>query len=181
MRLVIHLPEEQNVYFKEYNEELTIMQQETRNTMLTALFKLNNPNEQSYDEHAKNYLYSDVPYHYKWISDQTKWIKKQRNNNKILTRIYSVSPSEIEKYHLRLFLLHVKGPKSFKDLKIIGSVNCNTFREAAKLRGLLANYLEWEICLNDAVTFQIPKQLHSFVYFAYHQTHCYFGTNIKNI
>ena len=31
--------------------------------------------------------------------------------------MYTVSPIDIEKYPLRLLLLYINGPKSFKDLK----------------------------------------------------------------
>ncbi|XP_075096268.1 uncharacterized protein LOC107806316 [Nicotiana tabacum] len=49
----------------------------------------------------------------------------------------TANPREGERYYLRLLLNHVRGPLSFKDLLTVNGRECETFKEAAKERGLL--------------------------------------------
>ena len=44
-----------------------------------------------------------------------KWLPRCRGGDRIISQIYSVSPSDSEKFHLRLLLLHVTGAKGFDD------------------------------------------------------------------
>jgi len=74
-----------------------------RVTMLLDYFQLN-----TRDEEAKQYLYSDIPSYYIFkkvtINGRTinRWEKRQRYFN-CIGRMYSVSPSQIELFHLRTF------------------------------------------------------------------------------
>ncbi|CAF3394559.1 unnamed protein product [Rotaria sp. Silwood2] len=73
--------------------------------------------------------------------------------------MYSVSPSDVERYHLRLLLLYTPGACSFDDLKTVDDQVCQTFIEAAKRRSLLRDDTEYERCMPEAVIFQMPQQL----------------------
>ncbi|CAF3572606.1 unnamed protein product [Rotaria sp. Silwood1] len=73
--------------------------------------------------------------------------------------MYSISPSDVERYHLRLLLLHTPGACSFDDLKTVDDQVCQTFMEVAKRRGLLRDDTEYERCMAEAVMFQMPQQL----------------------
>ena len=46
-----------------------------------------------------------------------------------LGRVYTISPRQGECFYLRLLLHHVRGPKSFSDLRIINGNLCSSFRE----------------------------------------------------
>lgn len=59
IRLALHLPLRQQIYFNAGEERVAVEQAENRDTMLTAWFKLN-----ASDEEAKQHLYVDIPYHY---------------------------------------------------------------------------------------------------------------------
>ena len=48
-----------------------------------------------------------------------------------------VGPTAREKFHLRMLLMVVKGPRSFDDLKTVDGHICDTFHEACLKRGLL--------------------------------------------
>ncbi|XP_021953009.1 uncharacterized protein LOC110849854 [Folsomia candida] len=58
-RLPVHLPSEQTVYFNADNVEAAAARAGSKETMLTAWFKLNDT-----DEDARLYLYADIPEHY---------------------------------------------------------------------------------------------------------------------
>jgi hypothetical protein len=47
--------------------------------------------------------------------------------------MYSVSPKNTERYHLRLLLLHTPGACGFEDLKKVNDEIGPTFAEAAKM------------------------------------------------
>lgn len=121
-------------------------------TTLTAWFELNKT-----DEFARTLLYSEVPSHYKWFENQ--WKKRVLNSNNVISRIYSVSPSEIERFHLRLLLLNVKGATSFDDLLTVNGKKCKSFKEAAKERELIEDDDEWDKCLDEARFFKMPRLL----------------------
>lgn len=129
VRLDIHLENSHNVFFREGAEDQAL--QRPRQTKLLAYFALNRV-----DVTARQYRYVDIPLHYVWIDKEKKWKRRQQGGDKIISRMYVVSPKEIELFHLRLLLLHVTGPKSFMDVKFYNGVQYNTFVEACHARGI---------------------------------------------
>ena len=71
--------------------------------------------------------------------------------------MYSVSPSGVERYHLRLLLLHIPGVWSFDDLKTVDGQVCKKCMKAAKRRGLLRDDIEYERCMSKAVIVEMPQ------------------------
>lgn len=69
IRLECHLPERQNVYFREGNEGQAISK--SRSTKLTAFFELNR-----IDPSANQYTYTEIPLHYVWIDNAKKMEKE---------------------------------------------------------------------------------------------------------
>lgn len=63
--------------------------------------------------------------------------------------MYEVSPRQREKLYLRLLLLHVRGAKSFQDIKTVNSVVYPTYFEAAKERNLISSDQKCDKCLNE--------------------------------
>ncbi len=72
--------------------------------------------------------------------------------------MYSVNPNN-DQFYLRLLLLHQKGATSHDDLKTVDGDKCSTFQEAARKSGLLKEDTEWEKCLSEAASYQMPSQL----------------------
>ncbi|CAF4809532.1 unnamed protein product, partial [Rotaria sp. Silwood1] len=152
IRLAIHLPNQQPVYFAEGNERQALEKAASRDTTLIAWFKLN-----SKDQDARQYLYHDIPHHF--VLERNGTWKRRLQGENVIGRMYSASPSDVERYHLRLLLLHTPGACSFNDLKTVDGQICQTFMEAAKRRGLLHDDTEYERCMAEAVLFQMPQQL----------------------
>ncbi|CAF4779599.1 unnamed protein product, partial [Rotaria sp. Silwood2] len=152
IRLAVHLSNQQPVYFAEENEREALERAATKDTTLTAWFKLNAKNPD-----ARQYLYHDIPQHFVFERNGT-WKHRLQGEN-VIGRMYSVSPSDVECYHLRLLVLYTPGACSFDDLKTVDGQICQTFMEAAKRRGLLRDDTEYERCMSEAVIFQMPQQL----------------------
>ncbi|KAB2620482.1 hypothetical protein D8674_043012 [Pyrus ussuriensis x Pyrus communis] len=153
-RMQIHLPNMHQVQFRADESITNILHDEsTRKTMLTEFFTLNHV-----DVEARHYLYMEIPSHYRWIQAQRKWSKRM-NRNKVIGRIYAVSPAEGEKFYLRILLNHVRGPTSFTNLRTVNGVLHPTFKQAVEQRGLLERDDSIRQCLLEASTIQMSSAL----------------------
>ena len=87
-----------------------------RSSTLLAYFDLNKQ-----DISARQYTYAEIPAHYvfKQHNDNGhkvfRWSKRKSHYN-CIGRMYSVSPSQVELFRLRLLLLNCRGAKSFDEL-----------------------------------------------------------------
>lgn len=151
-RLAVHLDNQQNVYYKRGEEEQAL--EKNHDTTLIAWFKLNKT-----DAEAQQYLYSEIPHYYTWVPKYKYWKKRQQTMKPILNRLYFVSPRQQERFYLRLLLLHIRGAKSFEDLRTYEDKTYDTYKEAAIARNFVAQDDEWDKCLNEASIFKFPKQL----------------------
>jgi len=125
-----------------------------RHTMLTRFFEIC-----SSDPAAAELLYYEVPKRYTWHRQTNEWKPRQRGGEKTIGRMVSVSPKDVERYHLRLLLCFVKSPKSFEDLRTVDGRVFPTFQEAACVRGLLEDDQEWRRCMQEATVFRMPQTL----------------------
>ncbi|XP_071570011.1 uncharacterized protein [Temnothorax nylanderi] len=168
IRLAVHLPNRQMVYFRAGNEEQAAQRELNRDTTLTAWLKLNQS-----DENAVQFLYTDIPYHYVYDKKETKWKPRKKGGDKIISRLYTVSIKDIERFYLRLLLLHVAGAKCFKDLKTVNGVVYETFKDAAIAKNLVETDDLWGKTLEEAIESKMPVQFREL--FSYI---CIFGTPI---
>ena len=158
IRLPVHLPNQQQITFLPGNEQRALQLAQQRKTKLTAWFDLNNQ-----DPDACSLLYSDIPYNYVFCKNQ--WSKRQRGSAKIVPRMYTVGVHDLERFYLRLNLLHVAGAKSFEDLRTVNNIQYLTFKEAAFHRNLISSDEEWDRCLEEASHFHMPMQIrHKFAF-----------------
>jgi len=104
-------------------------------------------------------LYHEVPKRYTWHRQTNEWKPRKRGAEKTIGRMISVSPKDVERYHLRLLLCFVKSPKSFEDLRTVNGQVLPTFQEAARVRGLLEDDQEWHRCMREAAEFRMPQSL----------------------
>jgi len=160
IRLPVHFPNEQNVIIENEVTEETITSALNQVTMLIDYFSLN-----SCDEEAKQYLYVEIPRYYTFKKEKinkrniSRWVKRKSHYN-CIGRMYSVSPTQTELFHLRLLLLTVKGATSFNDLKSVNGVICQSFSMACLALGLIEDDDEWKRAkLNEAVERMMPRQL----------------------
>ena len=77
---------------------------------------------------------------------------QDRGGERIISRMYSISPSDPERFYLRLLLLHVPGVKSLDELKMIGGRIAVSFRETCIFESI---FLQMTVSMG----FQMPRQL----------------------
>ncbi|XP_073151878.1 uncharacterized protein [Henckelia pumila] len=154
IRLQIHLPNEQLIRYNP-NQSLgdILADEDNSKTMLTEFFKMN-----SNPAMVEKYVYRDFPQYYAWIQSGKNWIRR-RSQNKVVGRLYVVSPSEGDMFYLRILLNHVKGPSSFEKLRKVNGITYTTFKEAAEMGCLLQQDDYIRQCLQEAWSSNMPSSL----------------------
>ena len=157
VRLDVHEELQQSVLFRE-GENIDEVLERGCTTKLTDWFELNER-----DPSARQYLYTEIPKHYIWKNK--RWVKrKNKVGSQIISRIYSVTPKQRERFYLRMLLLHVRGARSFTELKTYNDVRYDTYEQVCREKGLLNNDLEWQRTLEEACVRASPRQIrHLFV------------------
>ncbi|CAG8733982.1 12420_t:CDS:2, partial [Acaulospora morrowiae] len=79
VRLPVHLPDEQNLYFTLGEEQFALNKAKLNFTMLTAWFKLNEE-----DKQAREILYHDILLHYRFNQQSKMWQKRIYNISKVI-------------------------------------------------------------------------------------------------
>lgn len=159
IRLPVHLPNQQIITIE--NESIEDVMSSTLNqvTMLIDYFALN-----LRDEEARNYLYTEIPCYYTFKKEKingriiSRWVKRSSHYN-CIGRMYSVSPTQIELFHLRLLLLNIKGATSFEHLRTVNGQCNQTFSATCLALGLIEDDEEWKRSMDEAVKWMMPQQL----------------------
>ena len=154
VRLPVHLPLQQMVYFMEGEEEEALRSAEDRHSQLQAWFQLNR-----IDSFARSLKYVDIPVHYVWNNSERTWRRRQKRGERIIVRMYDVQPSMGELFFLRLLLLHITGARSYEDLRTVCGTVHDTFREACQALGILEDDAEYVRCMTDAVSVKVSASL----------------------
>ena len=105
---------------------------------MTAWFKLNIE-----DPNAHQLQYTEIPNHFVFKNRDKSLVKRQRGGDRIISRMDSVSPADLEKFFLKMLLLHVPGATSYDSVKTVSGEVASTFREACIQMHLLANDTEY--------------------------------------
>lgn len=158
--LDVHLENGQRVYFTEQNIAERLENPPT--TTLQGFFQICQT-----DDFAKTLLYSEVPSYYVWQNN--KFIRRKRGQDveglpgvkkdSALGRVYTIHPNNVECYHLRLLLHHVKGPISYSFLKTVNNIEYPTFKAACKAFGLLEDDKQWDFALEEAAMCRSPNKM----------------------
>jgi hypothetical protein len=156
-RLPVHLKNQQLVYFNEDdNLDDVIARGAAKDTPLTAWFKKNRE-----DPTARTVLYQDFPKHYWYVKNDHEWRARAGRHPPAIGRMYFASPSQGERFYLRLLLTVVAGAQSFEDLRSFNGALYPTYKDACYARGLLEDDREWDQCLREASQMQTGSALRS--------------------
>ncbi|XP_044585994.1 uncharacterized protein LOC123266031 [Cotesia glomerata] len=156
-RLPVHLPNQHSITINDDCDDIELQEALQKQSMLIDYFKLN-----VHDPNAWQYTYSDIPLHYVFKKDNNSkiscWQPRKRQFN-VIGLMYSISPTQIELFHLRLLLIHIKGATSFENLRTVNGVIYDTFTTACLAAGLIEDDQEWRRTLLEAVIWMMPRQL----------------------
>ena len=163
-KLPLHLEEEQIVLYNDDDNFAEVLDKFSK-TELTEYFTLNQN-----DPRANDLLYVDIPKYYTFeTKGGKKWKRRTNNRNDRDAGINSDALSPMvgripviglnqytkEKFFMRLLLYHIKGAKSFKDLRTVidengEKIECATYQQACIKLGLTENDDEAREALREA-------------------------------
>ncbi|XP_023245859.1 uncharacterized protein LOC111643039 [Copidosoma floridanum] len=128
-------------------------------SMLLDYFKLNISNE-----NARQNFYSEIPTYFTYKKTKngnvttTSWnSRKQRFN--CIGRMFSISPTQVELFYLRLLLLHIKGNTSYNDLKTVDGILQPSFTATCLTLRVIEDDDEWIKAMNEATVWMMPQRL----------------------
>ena len=152
-RLNCHLEHMQSELFAPGHEAEAL--KNVRDSKLIAWFKLN-----QHDLQARRHLYTEIPQHYTWDNKNTKWNPRKLSiGQRVITRLYTVNPKNIELFYLRLILLYTAGATSYEDLRTYDNVTYGTYHDVCVARGLTASDSQWRMALTEAMKSKLPVQI----------------------
>ena len=157
-RLLVHLPKQKSIVIKDLNDDVVVAAALNRTSTLLAYFELNKN-----DHAARQFTYTQIPSHvYKQHKENGhevfRWSERKSQFN-CIGRMYSISPSQVELFRLRLPLLHCKGATSFDDLKNVNGVQYPIFSEVCLALYLIEDDKELSRAMQEAVTWIMPRSL----------------------
>lgn len=149
-RLDIHLENERQIYFDENDTPQQVLSRNISESTLTAWFNYNRNNPD--DVNAKSTLYPDFCEQYTFHKEKKPriWEVRRSGFGGTIGRIYTVSPRDIEKFHLRILLYKVPGATCFADLKKYNDIIYPSYQATARAMGLLSDDNEWSATLTEA-------------------------------
>ncbi|CAH9070723.1 unnamed protein product [Cuscuta europaea] len=143
-RLSFHLPNEQNVYFDDFDPIDEVVRRETvKQSMFLAWFKAN----QVYLE-ARELTYDEMPMKFVWKQATREWVPRKKGF--AIGRVFYVPPGCGEQFYLRCLLNVVCGPTCFEDLMKVDGVQYKSFRDACYALGLLDDDKEYIDAIDEA-------------------------------
>jgi len=101
------------------------------------------------DPEATKYFYYQIPEHYVWNASKEEWQTRKQSFNTI-GRLHQCTPSDGDRFYLRILLCHVKGATSFKDLLTYENITYKTYKEVCLAMGFIKDDAEWIRCLEEA-------------------------------
>lgn len=162
-RLAVHLPRKNFMTFRKGKLKSMDMDKAARTT-LTEYFELNkevyNGIENPDCQFVRSILYQDMPHHFTFDRTTKRW-KRRINDIKVISRMYTVTIKDRERFFLRMILLNRRGVTGFNDLLKIDGIQYQTFEEAAVAMNLMSDDEESKKCMEEAVLILLPDQLRS--------------------
>ena len=159
--LAIHLENMQRIWVPEVEGEPVAVdwnRAANTRTTLTEWLRFNNEEAENVPDEFRNVLYSDFPRFFTWNANAKRW-SLRKNNTSSIGRIHFVSPVDVERYHLRILLHHVRGARCWEDLRSVDGHVYPTFKRACQARGLLRDDNEYDNVLREASSHLIGDAL----------------------
>ena len=91
--------------------------------------------------------------------DQKNWQLRKRGKDKVISRLYTCSPRDKERFYLRILLTQIFGTTSYEDLCTINGNLYDTYEDAVRQLGLLDENDEFDKFLKEAATYKFPSRL----------------------
>ncbi|KAI5413759.1 hypothetical protein KIW84_058058 [Lathyrus oleraceus] len=143
-RLYFHCEGQNSVYYTDFDRiNIVLEKPSVTESMFTSWFEANC----KYPE-AQNLTYNKFVSKFVYVKKKREW--KPRQKGYTIGRLIWVPPTTGELYYLRLMLTHVKGPRSYNDIKTVNNVKYDTFRDACFAMGFIGDDREFIAAIKEA-------------------------------
>ncbi|XP_058752597.1 uncharacterized protein LOC131625751 [Vicia villosa] len=143
-RLDFHAEGQNFVFYTGVSPITTVLDKPSvTESMFTSWFEAN----KKYDE-ARQLMYSNFVSKFVYVKKMREW--KPRQKGYTIGRLIWVPPTTGELYYLRMMLTHVKGPKSYDEIKTVNNVKYDTFRDACFAMGFIGDDREFISAITEA-------------------------------
>lgn len=143
-RLYFHLLNEHPVYFKDDEDiDILLSKPSVNESMFTSWMQAN----KIYSE-GKNLTYAQFVSKFVYKRNKRCW--KPREKGYIIGRLNWVPPSTGELFYMRMMLSIAKGPCSYEDIRTVGGVHYQSFREMCFATGFLEDDREYIEAIREA-------------------------------
>ncbi|KAI5428313.1 hypothetical protein KIW84_033342 [Lathyrus oleraceus] len=143
-RMYFHCEGQNSVYYTDFDRINTVLEKPSvTESMFTSWFEANC----KYPE-AQNLTYSKFVSKFVYVKKKREW--KPRQKGYTIGRLIWVPPTTGELYYLRLMITHVKGPRSYNDIKTVNNVKYDTFRDACFAMGFIGDDREFIAAIKEA-------------------------------
>ncbi|XP_074298852.1 uncharacterized protein LOC141629809 [Silene latifolia] len=147
-RLQFHLLGEQSVVFDDEDPIDEVLEKSSMGVSKFLSWMKINSSEEEELQIAKDLLYCQFPTKFVWNKDQREWTLRKQNFK--IGRLQHVPPTYGELYFMRTMLNHVKGPKSYEDIRRVNGTLYDTYREACYAYGLIGDDKEYIDAIKEA-------------------------------
>ncbi|KAF8107311.1 hypothetical protein N665_0123s0002 [Sinapis alba] len=153
VKLPLHLPGKHRMVFKQSDDlaEL-VLREDVEKTMLTAWFV----SCETYEE-ARDLTYIEFPSRFVYHPTEKIWTPRQQGTT--IGRVVYISPAAGDVYFLRILVNVVGGPISFEEVRTVGGVLYEKFKQACYARGLLDDDREWHDAIEEPSQWETGRQL----------------------
>ena len=130
-RLYFHLPNEQSMFFNDEEDMDSLLSKPSvKKSMFTSSVQAN----EIYNE-GTIFTYTEFVTKFVYVSKNRCW--QPRKQGYTIGTLNWIPPSTGELFYLRMMLAVVKGPCSYKEIRIVSGIEYPTFREARFAMGFL--------------------------------------------
>ena len=140
--LPVHLQDHHTVLLNEAEASTALAR--SQDTTLTAYFNLIiagwRADGKQTSENGGPLFYVDVPKWYKWEQNTRSWkprLRMRREDQAVIGRLYSVAPKDLDRFYLRLLLLHTPNATGYVGAGALKATAEPTWRAGAEQRGLV--------------------------------------------
>ena len=160
----MHLQDQHTVLFNEAEASTALSR--SQDTKLTAYFNLVREGwrveGRKTSENGGPLFYAGVPRWYTREQKTRSWkprLRRRREDQAVIGRLFSVAPKDLDRFYLRLLLLHTPDATGYVGTDALKPTAETTWRAAAEQRGLVETDEEFNLLLCEASLTHLPRSL----------------------
>ncbi|XP_045797949.1 uncharacterized protein LOC123892172 [Trifolium pratense] len=143
-RMFFHLVGENTIYFTDYDRMENILEKPSvTESMFTSWLQAN----QDYPA-ARKLTYGQFVTKFTYNKKKKSWTPRKKGFK--IGRLIWVPPTTGELFYLRMMLTVVKGPMCYEDIRKVGDIQYDTFRDACFAKGFLGDDKEYISAIREA-------------------------------